>query len=141
MVTPYFTQHRPPALVATLPPIEQISKDDGSGGYQSPCSAAASFTSWLNAPGSTTATWQSVSISMALHPLEAEDDAAVDGARPTGETAARTSGHDRNVMGRSPPDDGLHLAGILGTHHRERGAGVRGRATSRSGSPRRRPGR
>ena len=28
MVTPYFTQHRPPALVATLPPMEQISNDE-----------------------------------------------------------------------------------------------------------------
>ncbi len=65
MVTPYFTQHSPPALVATLPPIEQISYDDGSGGYHRPCSAAAAFTSALNAPGSTTATRQSVSISIA----------------------------------------------------------------------------
>ena len=65
MVTPYFTQHRPPALVATLPPIEQISNDDGSGGYQRPCSRAATLTSALKAPGSTTATWQSASISIA----------------------------------------------------------------------------
>ena len=65
MVTPYFTQHRPPALVATLPPIEQISNDDGSGGYHRPCSAAAALTSALKAPGSTTATWQAVSISIA----------------------------------------------------------------------------
>ena len=50
MVTPYFTQHSPPALVAMLPPIEQISNDEGSGGYPSPCSAAAAFTSALNAP-------------------------------------------------------------------------------------------
>ena len=30
-VTPYFTQHRPPALVPMLPPIEQNSKLAGSG--------------------------------------------------------------------------------------------------------------
>src|SRR6202000_2388783 len=35
VVTPYFTQHRPPALVAILPLMLQISYDDGSGGYQS----------------------------------------------------------------------------------------------------------
>lgn len=29
MVTPYLTQHSPPALVATLPPIEQISNEPG----------------------------------------------------------------------------------------------------------------
>src|SRR3712207_104178 len=45
------------------PPIEQISYDEGSGGYHSPCSAAARFTSALSAPGSTTATRAAVSIS------------------------------------------------------------------------------
>src|SRR3954454_483618 len=64
--TPYFTQHRPPALVATFPPIEQISNDDGSGGYPSPSWAAAALTSLLKAPGSTTATWHPVSISMSV---------------------------------------------------------------------------
>ena len=51
MVTPYFTQQSPPALVATLPPIEQNWNEAGSGGYQRPCSAAAALTSALNAPG------------------------------------------------------------------------------------------
>ena len=55
MVTPYFTQHSPPALVAMLPPMLQISNDDGSGGYHRPCSAAAFFTSALNSPGWQTA--------------------------------------------------------------------------------------
>ena len=41
--------------MATLPPIEQISKEDGSGGYHSPAAAAAAFTSALNRPGCTTA--------------------------------------------------------------------------------------
>ena len=65
MVTPYFTQHSPPALVAVLPPIEQISNDDGSGGYHSPCSAAAFFTSTLSRPGSVTATRDTGSIVIA----------------------------------------------------------------------------
>ena len=65
MVTPYLTQHSPPALVAMLPPIEQISYDEGSGGYHSPCAAAAAFTSALKAPGSTTATRVATSISIA----------------------------------------------------------------------------
>ena len=42
--------------MARFPPIEQISNDDGSGGYQSPCSRAAAFTSALSRPGCTTAT-------------------------------------------------------------------------------------
>ena len=31
-VTPYLTQHMPPALVATLPPIVDDSHEPGSGG-------------------------------------------------------------------------------------------------------------
>src|SRR5699024_3928001 len=61
---PYFTQHNPPALVAILPPIEQNSTDDGSGGYHSPCSAAATLTSALKAPGWTTAVRVNGSISI-----------------------------------------------------------------------------
>ena len=55
MVTPYFTQHSPPAFVAMLPPMLQNVKDAGSGGYQRSCSPAASLTSTLNAPGCVTA--------------------------------------------------------------------------------------
>jgi hypothetical protein len=55
VVTPYFTQHKPPALVAMLPPMLQISNDDGSGGYHSPYSATAFLTSALSSPGWTTA--------------------------------------------------------------------------------------
>ena len=55
MVTPYFTQHNPPALVAMLPPMLQISNDDGSGGYHSPYSATVFFTSALSSPGWATA--------------------------------------------------------------------------------------
>ena len=38
-----------------LPPIEQISYDDGSGGYHRPCSATAALTSALYRPGCTVA--------------------------------------------------------------------------------------
>ncbi len=65
MVTPYLTQHRPPAFVATLPPMEHISKEDGSGGYQSPWAAAAFLTSTLNGPGWTTAVRFAVSMVIA----------------------------------------------------------------------------
>src|SRR6056297_2866566 len=50
-VTPYFTQHRPPALVLTFPPIEQKSFDAGSGAYQRPCPATCSRSSVLKIPG------------------------------------------------------------------------------------------
>src|SRR3954447_12249481 len=62
-VTPYFRQHSPPALVATLPPIVDHGELAGSGGYHSPCSATAALRSSLTTPGSTTATRSSSSIS------------------------------------------------------------------------------
>ena len=81
MVTPYFTQHNPPALVATFPPMEQISKLDGSGGYQSPCARAAVLTSTFSAPGWATASRADASISTrrmrsvdrVMHPSTATD--------------------------------------------------------------------
>ncbi len=105
MVTPYFTQHRPPALVATLPPIEQISYDDGSGGYQSPCSAAARFTSMLSAPGSTTATRVAASISTACirsrlttrQPSTAEEPPDRPLPAPRGTTGTRCSAAQRTA--------------------------------------------
>src|SRR3954447_13036508 len=62
-VTPYFRQHSPPALVATLPPIVDHGALAGSGGYHRPCSATAALRSSLTTPGSTTATRSSASIS------------------------------------------------------------------------------
>ena len=106
MVTPYLTQHRPPALVAMLPPIEQISYDDGSGGYQSPCSAAAALTSALNAPGSTTATRVVVSISMArirssdstIPPVTADEPPDRLVPAPRGTIGTRFSAHQRTTV-------------------------------------------
>ncbi len=54
-MTPYFTQHRPPAFVATLPPIVENSQLAGSGGYQSPSSRAAAASAALRTPASTVA--------------------------------------------------------------------------------------
>ena len=118
MVTPYFTQHSPPALVATLPPIEQISYDDGSGGYQSPCSAAAAFTAALSAPGSTTATWQSVSISTAAIRSRLSTMPPSTARRAAAQPAARAARDHRHPVLRRPADRGLHLAGVLGADHR-----------------------
>ena len=128
MVTPYFTQHRPPALVATLPPIEQISYDDGSGGYHRPCSAAAALTSALNAPGSTTATRHSVSISIArirsrlstMPPSTALDPPERPLPAPRGTTGTRCRAAQRTAsctwLGVLGPDDRDRLAGadVLG---------------------------
>src|SRR5439155_22170956 len=40
-VTPYLTHRIPPELQATFPPIVDISRLAGSGGYMRPCSFAA----------------------------------------------------------------------------------------------------
>ena len=53
LVTPYFTQHIPPALVATFPPIVEIATEPGSGGYDRLNSAKCFFRSRLITPGST----------------------------------------------------------------------------------------
>ena len=50
-VTPYFTQHSPPALVLTLPPMEQKSFDAGSGAYHRSCFATCSRNSVFMMPG------------------------------------------------------------------------------------------
>src|SRR3954451_11460101 len=61
-VTPYFTQHTPPAFVATLPPMVDHGELAGSGGYHKPCAAAAAHRSSLTTPGCTTANRSSGSI-------------------------------------------------------------------------------
>src|SRR3712207_9560648 len=53
--SPYFTQHTPPALVATLPPMVDQGELAGSGGYHRPRSAQAARRSSLTTPGRTTA--------------------------------------------------------------------------------------
>ena len=94
MVTPYLTQHSPPALVAMLPPMLQISNEEGSGGYHRSCWATAFFTSALNSPG-----WHGGGASNGVdrdvaHLLRRQHDAVVDGGSPAGQPAARSARHD-----------------------------------------------
>ena len=125
MVTPYLTQHSPPALVAMLPPIEHISNDDGSGGYHRPCSRAAALTAAFSAPGSTTATRLAGSMLIerirsrlsTMPPVTAEDPPDSPLPAPRGTTGDPVSGR--------PPHDGLHLAGVVRAQHRQRHAGIR----------------
>ena len=60
---PVLEAARPPALVATLPPIVDHGALAGSGGYHRPCSATAALRSLLTTPGCTTASRFSWSIS------------------------------------------------------------------------------
>ena len=61
-VTPYLTQRSPPALMAMLPPIVEMSMLDGSGAYISPWGFAARSRSPLITPASTRATKSSGSM-------------------------------------------------------------------------------
>ena len=106
-----------------LPPIEQISNELGSGGYQRPSASAARLTSTLRAPGSTTATRLAVSISTARHPLERQDDATVDGERAARQPRPGPARHDGDAVRRRPAHRGLHLLGALGPHGGQRRAG------------------
>ncbi len=89
--------------------MEQISYDEGSGGYHRPCSAAAALTSTFSAPGSAIATWQAGSISTDAHPVQRDGDAAVDGRRAAGQPGAGAARHDRDPVLGGPPHGLLHL--------------------------------
>ena len=117
MVTPYLTQHSPPALVATLPPIEQISYEEGSGGYHSPCSAAAALTSALNAPGSTTATRVATSISMARIRSRLSTMPPSTALDPPDRPLPAPRGTTRYAVGGRPAHGGLDLGRIPGPDH------------------------
>ena len=124
MVTPYFTQHRPPALVAALPPIEHISNDDGSGGYQSPCSAAAFFTSTLSSARLGDRHPRDGVDADRAHPLGGEHDAVLDGRRAAGQPGAGAARHHRHAVFGGPAQRRLHVGGAGGPHDGERPAGV-----------------
>src|SRR3954462_81086 len=118
----------PPALVATLPPMEEIRYEPGSGGYQSPCSAAASFTSTLSAPGSATAvrvTGSTVTAvirsvlstrqpSTAVAPPAAHHQAAAARGRPAAQPGARPAGDDGDAVLARPAQRRLHVRGAAG---------------------------
>ena len=107
-----------------LPPIEQISNELGSGGYQRPCSAAARLTSTLSAPGSTTATRLAVSISTArIRSVDSTMPPSTASAPPDSPEpgAAR---HDGDAVRARPAHRRLHVVGGLGPHGGERGAGA-----------------
>ena len=124
-MTPYFTQHSPPALVAMLPPIEQISYDDGSGGYQRPCSAAAALTSALKAPASTTATLAATSISIERIRSRLTTMPSGDRRGSAGEATASPAGHHRYAVLGCPADGGLDLCCAKRADHRHRSSGRR----------------
>ena len=107
-----------------LPPIEQISYDDGSGGYQRSCSAAAAFTWAFISPGCTTAVRVTGSTSMRGHPLGRDHQAALDRRRAAGQPAAGAAGHHGDAVRGREPHRRLHVLGRPGPHHRQRDARV-----------------
>ena len=103
--------------------MEQISYDEGSGGYHRPCSAAAALTSTFNAPGLDDRDLAGGVDLDRAHPVQGDRDAAVDGRGPAGQPGAGAARHDRDPVLGGPPHGLLHLRRGLGTHHRDRRAG------------------
>ena len=134
MVTPYFTQHSPPALVATLPPIEQISNDDGSGGYQRPCSAAAALDLDVERAGLDDGGARGRVDLDGAHPLEAEHDARRR-SRWSRRRARCPRRGARRVCRAAPAQRtrGLHVGGARRADHGERHTGAGVSRCSRSG--------
>ncbi len=107
LVTPYFTQRSPPALVARLPPMVEISYEDGSGAYMSPCSLAARSRSAVMTPGSTTAISSAGDSSLiavilasdsTMEPSPATEAPASPVPPPLGTTGTRCSVAQRRVV-------------------------------------------
>ena len=125
MVTPYFTQHSPPALVAALPPIEHISNDDGSGGYHSPCSAAAFFTSTLSSPGWVIATREMGSMRMSRIFSSESTTPPSTAVEPPDSPEPAPRGYHRDVVRRGPAQHRLHVLGAGRPHDGDRPPGIR----------------
>ena len=111
MVTPYFTQHSPPALVARLPPIEQISNEDGSGGYQRPCASRLGLDLRIEEPGLDDRHHRARVDRDGPHPLRRQRDAAVDRRRAARQAGTGTPGDDRDAEARGDPQRRLHVGG------------------------------
>ena len=118
--------------MATLPPIEQISYDDGSGGYQRPCSAAAAFTAAFIAPGSatrvrvtgSTSTRVIRSVDTTRHPSTADAPPLSPLPAPRGTTARpcsaanRTAAWTSSVQPARTTASGIPASGSLARSHR-----------------------
>ncbi len=112
-------------MVATLPPIEQISYDEGSGGYQRPCSAAAALTSAFSAPGSTTAMRVAGSTSIArMRSSETTRQPSSADAPPDSPVPA-PRGHDGETVLGGEAYGGLHVLGARRAYDREGDPGGR----------------
>jgi hypothetical protein len=108
-----------------LPPMLQISNDDGSGGYHSPCSATAALTSALSSPGCATAVRVTGSDGDVAHLFGGQDDRAVERGCAAGKPGAHTAGHDGDCVGGGPPQRRLYVSSAAWSHHRQRRARVR----------------
>ena len=115
LVTPYFVQCRPPALVAMFPPMLEISWLAGSGAYIRSCLAAARSSSAVMTPGSTTAISSSGEISRIRFSRSVEMTSAPLGTlappespvpRPRGTTGTANAVAPRNSICTSGTDCG-----------------------------------
>ena len=123
-MTPYFTQHRPPALVAALPPMEQISKDDGIRRIPESVLLDRGLHLGVEQPGlADRGPGHRVDGDVA-HLLGGQHDALGQCRGATGQPGACAAGDHRDLMFGAPPDSGLDVGGAGRPDHGERGPGV-----------------
>ena len=99
-VWPYFTQHRPPAFVPRLPPIEHISKlTPGRAGRTGPRSATAALSARVDDPGLDDGDEVlAVDLEDPVHRRERDRQAALDPGRAAGQAGAGAARDDRDAM-------------------------------------------
>ena len=126
----------PPALVATFPPRDPLCSP-GDTGYTRPSGASSPFSCSRVTPGSTTATWFSVSIStIRFMRSKASRMPSATGHGRAREAGAAAPGHHGNaVLARHPQDLG-HLVGRTRQHEGQRNHRARTSAPRRGCSRR-----
>jgi hypothetical protein len=104
-------------LVATLPPIVDHGALAGSGGYHRPCSATAALTSLLTAPGCTTQTRLSGSISRTWFIRDrSRTTQPLTALAPPDRPGARAARHDRGAEFGAGAHHVLHFGLGPGAH-------------------------
>jgi len=113
-VTPYLRQCGPPEFSATVAPTLQASGWRGRGVVVTVGANLIREPDIDQAGFDDGALVSVVHLEHAVHPVEADDDAAFEGQRPAGEARPCSSGHERNALPHAQADDLGDLGGALG---------------------------
>ena len=122
-MTPYLTQHRPPAFVAALPPIVDDEALDGVGRVpQVVCGGRRAQIVVHHTGLDDRQPLPGVDLDDGAHLLGAQNHAPVDGVRAPGDSGAGAAGDDRDAVRRAHAHDTRHLRRAAWPHDRERSA-------------------